>query len=58
VFHLILAMTVFLAVWHSYCATVRFTVLVSSSDYVRSFACKGRIRNLGADCSTIGLYFV
>jgi len=36
----------------------RFTVLVSCSEYVRSFAFNGRIRSLGADCSTVGLYFV
>jgi len=35
-----------------------FTVLVSCSDYVRSFACNVMIRNVGADCSRVGLYFV
>ena len=35
-----------------------FTVQISCSDYVRSFACNVMIRNVGADCSTIGLYFV
>ena len=35
-----------------------FTDLVACSDYVRSFACKVRIQTLGADCCTIGLYFV
>jgi len=50
-------MTVLLGVWHPHCTKARFTVRVSCSDYVRSFACKGRIRNLGADCSTIGLSF-
>jgi len=39
--------------------SMAFTVLVSCSDYVRSFACKIRIRNLSADCSTIvsGLFY-
>jgi len=47
VFHLILAMTVFW--WYgTHTAQVQ----------VQSFACKGRIRNLEADCSTIGLNFV
>jgi len=35
-----------------------FPGLVSCSDYIRSFACKVRIRNLGTDCSTIGLHCV
>jgi len=35
-----------------------FTVLVSYSDYIRSFACKVMIQNVGTDCSTTGLYFV
>jgi len=47
VFHLILAMTLF-----------RGMALTLHKYQVHSFACKVTIRNLGADCSTVGLYFV
>ena len=48
---LILAMTVHLPVWCSLCTRARFTVLVSCNDeslqftHVRSFACRGSLRN-------------
>jgi len=43
-------------VWHSHCPRTRFTVLMSCRlqfTHVRSFACKERLRNLRADCSTV-----
>ena len=63
---LILAMTVYFSVWHSHCARAKLTVLVSCRDALlvvqscplMSFACRGRLRNLWTDCSTIGLYCV
>jgi len=53
-------MTVCLPIWHSQCTRVRFTVLVTCGDelavhLIRFFACRGRLRNSGANCSTIGL---
>jgi len=47
VFHLILAVTVFGGM-----------ALTLHKFQVRSFACNVMTRNLGADCSAIGLYFV
>jgi len=53
-------MTVYLPVWYSHCTRSGFTVLVSYSGERagRSFVCRGRLRNLRADCSTVGLYCV
>ena len=57
---LILAMTVWLPIWHSHCTRLRFAIPVTCSDalalhLIRFFACRGRLRNWGANCSTICL---
>ena len=60
--YLILAMTVYFPVWHSHCTRTKFTFLAAmsclQSTHVSSFACRGRLRNLGTDCFTIGLHCV
>ena len=48
----------FLSEWDWHCTRARFTLLVSCSDQRPPSPCKGRIRNRGADCSTIGFYFL
>ena len=53
-------MTIRLPIWHSHCTRVRFTVLVTCGDelavhLISFFACRGRLRNSGANCSAIGL---
>jgi len=55
---LFIAMIVYLPVWHSHCTRSRFTVLVSCSGELagRSFVGRGRLRNLRADSSTVGVY--
>jgi len=60
---LILAMTVYLPVWHSHCTSVRFTVLVSCSDEFAVHSCslfclERQVRKLWTDCSTVGVYCV
>ena len=59
---LFLAMTVYFPLWHSHCRRGRFTVLVSCSGELAvrslplaSFACRGRLPKLRANCSTVGL---
>jgi len=42
----------------SFFGGMAFPLLVSCSHYIRSFACKVKILNLGADCSAIGLHYV
>jgi len=45
----------------SFCAkSVRYNIFTNGAPYThpRSFACQGRLRNLGKNCSTIGLYCV
>jgi len=59
-FGLILAMTVCLPIWHSHCTRIRSTVLITCSYElaVRScplLACRGRLWNSGANCSTVPL---
>jgi len=71
---LILAMTIYLPVWHSHCTRFRFTVLVSCSDdmslkvtHVRSLEWRGRLPYgrlpveagcVREDCSTVGLWSI
>jgi len=57
---LIALIIVYLPVWHSHCARPRFTVVVSYSGELagRSFVCRGRLRSLRADCSTVDRYCV
>ena len=60
---LILAMAVYLVVWHSHCTRARFTVLVSCSGEfaVHScplFFCSGRLQNWQEYCFIVGLYCV
>ena len=53
-----ISMTVYLPLWRSICTWGRFAVLVSRSGEFAgcAFVCRGRLRNLRADCSTVGLY--
>jgi len=60
---LILALAVYLLVWHSHCTRARFTILASCIDAfaVQScpfFFCRGRLRNWQAFCFIVGRYFV
>ena len=61
---LILAITFYLLVWHSHCARVRFTVLVSCSDELAVHSGPHLrlqtqiLRNLPAHCSTVALCWV
>jgi len=56
----ILAIAVCLLVWHSHFTRARFIVLVPCSDELAVhsctlFACRGKLRNLRACCSTAGV---
>jgi len=63
---LILALAVYLPVWHPQCKITSFTVLVSCIDgfavhscpLLNLPVCRGKLRNLRADCSTVWLYCV
>jgi len=57
---LILAMTVYLPVWHSHCTRARFTFLVSWTDKLAVYSCpllclQRQVRNTWVDCSTVVL---
>jgi len=60
---LIIAMTVYLPAWHTLhkeSASLFWchAVMKLQFTHVRSFACRGRLRNLRADCFTVRLYCV
>ena len=63
--HFIVAMTVYLPAWHRHCTRAWFTVLPWCQTvmrlqfaHVQSFVCRGRLRILLVNCSTVGLYCV
>jgi len=58
-------MTVHFPVWYSHCTRARFTVLASCSDELTVRSCpliclprQCKLRNLRADCCTLGLYCI